>query len=561
LVNKSIQQFPKRVLIVGGVAGGASCAARLRRVSEKAEIIIFERGQHVSFASCGLPYFVGGVIQEEKNLLVATPELFKERFNIEVKLHNDVIEIDRQNQEISVNNLDSGIISHEHYDSLVLSTGSTAIRPAIPGIDLPGIFTLRTIQDSLRIKNWMVEKKVKKAVVVGGGFIGLETVENLVSIGVSVTIVEQLPQVMPTLDPEMAIKIQDHLVMKKVDLHLGSGVIGFYPSKDNRILVRTLSGIDHDCDMVLLATGVRPETFLARQSGLEIGKLGGIRVDEQMRTTDKNIWAVGDAVEVRNYISKEWSLIPLAGPASRQGRIAADVISGRKASFRGVQGTLVCKIFEMTAAATGLSEKYLIEIGSKLPYQKVYLHPANHAGYYPGSKTITFKLIFSPEDGKILGAQAVGEEGCERRIDVISMAIQKGATVYDLEEAEMCYAPQFGSAKDPINIAGMIAANVLRNDSPVTHWDQIQNSGYYILDVREPSEFNSGHYEGAINIPLNSLRSKLGDLPKDREIRVYCAAGLRSYYATRILKQNGFSVKNISGGMATYRAQKLVKNI
>jgi NADPH-dependent 2,4-dienoyl-CoA reductase/sulfur reductase-like enzyme/rhodanese-related sulfurtransferase len=553
------QSYPSgkpRILIVGGVAGGASCAARARRLSESAEIIIFDRGPFVSFASCGLPYYVGDVIREERNLLVATPELFKRRFNIEVKLRHEVLAIDKTRQVITVKNLETAETREEKYDALVLSPGSSAKLPSIPGVELPGIFTLRTIQDSQRIKNWLAQRNVKQVVVVGGGFIGLETVENLVKLGLSVTVLEMLPQIMPNLDPEVASRLQENLIAKGVVLHLGDGVSRFSqkPGGDG-IVVKTQSGNSLDCEMVLLATGVKPEVTLARQAGLEIGDLGGIRVNDCLQTSDRAIWAVGDAVEVKNFISGEWSLLPLAGPASRQGRIAADVILGRASKFRGVQGTLVCHVLGLTVAATGLSEKTMQRLGNKIRYEKVYLHPGHHAGYYPGAKMINIKLLFSVPEGKILGAQAIGEEGVEKRIDVISLAIQKSGTVFDLEEAEMCYAPQFGSAKDPVNFAGMVAANVLRGDSPVVHWQEAGDKRYYILDVREPVEFADGHFTGAVNIPLPALRGRLAEIPKDKDILVYCAAGQRSYYGTRILRQNGFIAKNISGGMTSFKQQ------
>ncbi len=547
----------ERILIVGGVAGGASCAARLRRVNERAEIIIYERGPFVSFASCGLPYYVGQVIPEERNLLVATPQLFSGRFNIRVQLRHEVLSIDRAKQLIEVKNLENGDVSHQKYTSLVLSTGSSASLPPVAGIDLPGIFTLRTIGDSQKIKDWMVRKNVRKAVVVGGGFIGLETVENLVNLGLSVAVVEMLPQVMPNLDPEMAVRLQERMTARGVSLHLGQAVSRF--SRDvslDNIIVQTSTGIRLECDMVLLATGVRPEVSLAQKAGLEIGRLGGIRVTDKMQTSDPRIWAVGDAVEVRNYLTGDWCLTPLAGPASRQGRIAADVIAGREACFRGVQSTMVCEVLGLTVAATGVSEKTLSNL--QMDYEKVYLHPTQHAGYYPGAKTLTIKLLFAPRGGKILGAQAVGEEGVEKRIDVISMAIQKGGTVYDLEEAEMCYAPQFGSAKDPVNMAGMVAANVLRGDSPVIHWQILDKTQFHILDVREPSEYALGHVDAAVNIPLASLRQRLNELPGDKVIAVYCGVGLRSYVATRILKQNGFKVMNISGGFVSFTSQRKV---
>lgn len=547
-----------RILVVGGVAGGASCAARARRLSEEAEIMVFERGPYVSFANCGLPYYVGDVITDERSLLIATPELFKRRFNIEVRLQSEVRAVERAKQEIEVRNLLTGEIYRERYDALVLAPGSAPIRPQLPGIDLPGIFTLRTIPDSRQMKQWITERKVERAVVVGGGFIGLETTENLVRRGISVTIVEMLAQVMPPIDPEMAVPVGDHLAANGVSLHLADGVAGFAQNPDGRtIAVNTRSGAAFICDMVLLAIGVRPEAALAREAGLEIGQLGGIRVNDQMRTSDEHVWAVGDAVEVRDFVTGDWALIPLAGPANRQGRIAADAILGRDTRFRGVQGTAVCRVFDITVAATGASEKALRRraAGQPIAYEKIYLHPGHHANYYPGARPISLKLIFSTKDGRVLGAQAVGEEGVEKRIDAISMAIQSGSTVFDLEQAELCYAPQFGTAKDPINVAGMIAANVVRGDAPVAHWRDIFASNAFILDVREPSEFKTGHPEGAVNIPLNSLRPRMNELPRDREILVFCAVGQRAYYATRALRLHGFAARNISGGMRSYNPQ------
>jgi len=528
-------------------------------MSEKAEIIVFERGPYVSFANCGLPYYVGDVITDEKDLFIATPELFKRRFNIEVRLQSEVRSIDREKHEIEVRNGETGKVYREKYDALVLAPGATPVRPPIPGIDLPGIFSLRTIPDSRQIREQIAGRKAKRAVVVGGGFIGLEMTENLVRRDLSVTIVEMLAQVMPPIDPEMAVPIQEHLTANGVSLCLGDGVSGFEKGPEgNTISVITKSGARHVCDMVLLAIGVRPETTLAKEAGLEIGQLGGIRVDDQMHTSDERIWAVGDAVEARNFVGGEWSLVPLAGAANRQGRIAADVILGREARFRGIQGTMVCQVFDVTVAATGMSERSLNRgkaRGREGHYEKIYLHPGHHVGYYPGAKPITMKLIFSTEDGKILGAQAVGQEGVEKRIDVIAMAIQKGATVFDLEEAELCYAPQFGAAKDPVNVAGMIAANALRGDAPVAHWTDVPSPLAYVLDVREPQEFALGHVEGARNIPLQLLRGKMSELPRDKEILVYCAVGQRSYYASRALRLNGFPAKNISGGIRTYRAE------
>jgi NADPH-dependent 2,4-dienoyl-CoA reductase/sulfur reductase-like enzyme/rhodanese-related sulfurtransferase len=550
-----------RILIVGGAAGGASCAARLRRLSEEAAIIVFERGPYPSFANCGLPYYVGNMITNEKKLIVATPDLFRKRFNIEVRIQSEVLSIDREKREIQVRNSLTGDVYRESYHALVLAPGSSPVWPSLPGIELSGIFTLRTIPDGSQIREWIAVKRVKKAVVVGGGLIGLETAENLARRGVAVTILEMLPQVMPQIDPEMAAPLHEHIISNGISLHLGDGVARFDrgPGADT-ISVTTKSGANYTCDMVLLAIGIRPEVALAKKAGLEIGRLGGIRATNQMRTSDERIWAVGDAVEVRDFITGEWVLVPLAGPANRQGRIAADVILGRDSSFRGVQGTMVCKLFNITVAATGISEKTLLRRrldGQEIRYEKIYLHTNHHANYYPRAKPITLKLIFSTKDGKILGAQAIGKEGVEKRIDVIAMAIQRGSTVFDLEEAELCYAPQFGAAKDPVNIAGMIAANSLRGDSPVAHWADVIESKSYILDVREPHEFKAGHFEGANNIPLHTLRDRIDELPRDKEILLYCGVGHRSYYASRVLRMNGFSARSISGGMMTYTAQKL----
>jgi NADPH-dependent 2,4-dienoyl-CoA reductase/sulfur reductase-like enzyme/rhodanese-related sulfurtransferase len=550
----------KRILIVGGVAGGASCAARARRLSEEAEIIVFERGPYVSFANCGLPYYVGNIIADEQNLVIATPELFKTRFNIEVRVESEVRTIDRSENAIEVKNLRTGETCRERYDALVLAPGSSPVRPPLPGIDLPGIYTLRTIPDSRQIRAWITERNAKRAIVVGGGFIGLEMTENLANRGISVTIVEMLPQVMPALDMEMAVPIHDHLVDHGVSLRLGDAVTKFERQADGSIAATTQSGDVHAADLVILAIGVRPETTLAREAGLEIGSLGGIRVDHCMRTSDDRVWAVGDAVEVRDFITGEWALVPLAGPANRQGRLAADNILGREVRFRGVQATAVCRVFDVTIASTGVSEKTLKRWGANSrvgPHEKIYLHPGHRAGYYPDAKPIAIKLIFSTTDGRILGAQAVGAEGAERRIDVIAMAIQRGSTVFDLEEAELCYAPQFGTAKDPVNIAGMIAANALREDAPVAHWeDVVGQTQSTILDVRDPDEFDEQRIERAVNIPLGELRSRMWELPPDNEIVAYCAVGQRSYYASRALRLNGFNARNLSGGIRTFDARR-----
>jgi len=551
--DKPMVTARKRILIVGGVAGGASCAARARRLSETAEIIMFERGSFVSFANCGLPYYVGNVITDEKKLLVASAELFRQRFNIDVRLENEVIEIDRATQQITIENRKTAEVYQESYDALVLAPGAAPIRPPLPGIDLPGIFALRTIPDSRRIREWIDEHQVKQAVVVGGGFIGLEMAENLVHRGIGVTLIEAQPQVMAPLDPEMVATVHERLRSHHVTLCLGDSVARFEPSDNGGICVSTKSGATHTAELVILGIGVRPETVLAKAAGLEIGDRGGIRVNAQMQTSDPNIWAVGDAVEVKDFVTGEWTVIPLAGPANRQGRIAADVICGRDSTFRGVQGTSVCGVFGLTIASTGANEKTLQRLG--WDYSKVYLHPGHHVGYYPNAKPIDLKLLFSNQDGRILGAQAVGEEGAEKRIDVIAMALQTGATVFDLEEAELCYAPQFGAAKDPVNMAGMIAANALRGDAPLVHWQQLADlKDSLLLDVRNGDEFEAGHVEGAVNIPLAQLRDRLHELNPDQPIWVYCQVGQRGYYATRALRLNELNAYNLSGGFKTYQA-------
>ena len=542
----------KRVVIVGGVAGGATCAARLRRQDEDAEILVLERGPYVSFANCGLPYYVGNVIQEESKLLLAWPSLFRERFNIEVRTRNEVLAIDRTASTVLVRDLETGREYSEPYDALVLSPGASPIRPPWPGIDLPGIFTLRTVPDSREIRHWIDEKKTRKAVVVGGGFIGLEMAENLVHRGIAVTIVELASQVMPPLDPEMAEYAKQRLESRGVTLALADAVSEFGQGNNGGLSVHTKSGKTYEADLVVLAIGVRPETALAREAGLELGERGGIRVDSQMRTSDPRIWAVGDAVEVRNRVTGQWELIPLAGPANRQGRVAADAICGRDAHFDGVLATAVCGFFDLTVALTGATEKSLHRAGM-VDFESIYLHPGNHVGYYPGAQAIHLKLLFRKSDGLVLGAQAVGEEGVARRIDVIATAIQMKATAFDLEEDELCYAPQYGAAKDPVNMAGMIAANVVRGDAEIAPWNELDSTGAFLLDVRQPSEFDAGSIPGSVNIPLGLLRSRLGELPTDREIWVNCGVGQRAYYACRILSQHGLQACNLSGGYSTYR--------
>jgi NADPH-dependent 2,4-dienoyl-CoA reductase/sulfur reductase-like enzyme/rhodanese-related sulfurtransferase len=560
-----------KVIIVGGVAGGASCAARLRRLDEKAEILMVERGPYVSYANCGLPYYVGGSIEKESSLLVATEQTFRIQFAIDCRTQCEVVGISPKQKTVELKNHVTGEVTTEKYDKLVLSPGAAPIRPSLPGIDLPGIFSVRTVPDARSIREWLdrgtsdrsgmdsytgcqTVTKPQRAVVVGGGFIGLEMVENLIHRGLDVTLVEKLNQVMPPLDPEMARLVERYMVKHGVRLELNDGVAGFQQSADGSLEVLTGSGKRHPADIVILAIGVRPETALAKLAGIEIGQRGGIRVDEQMRTTNPDIFAVGDAVEVRDFVTGQWALIPLAGPANRQGRIVADVIAGRDSRFRGTQGTSICQIFEAAIASTGASEKLLTQLG-ETDFEKIYLYPNSHAGYYPGAKMLAIKVLFRKSDGRLLGAQVLGEDGVPKRIDSFAMAIQMGSTVYDLEEAELCYAPPFGSAKDPVNFAGMVAANILRGDMPVSHWDSADKG--FLLDVRNPPELAVESVPNALNIPLPQLRARLGEIPRDREILVICRSAQRAYYATRILLQNGFKARNISGGMLSrsHRAQ------
>ena len=546
---------PRRVLIVGGVAGGASCAARLRRLDESLEIVVFDRGPYVSFANCGLPYYVGNVIADERTLLVASPELFRARFNVEVQTDTEVTGIDRSARTITVRDLRTRTSRTERYDLLVLSPGAAPIRPPLPGVDLPGVFAVRTIPDSRRIRSWIAEHSAKSAVVVGGGFIGLEMVENLIHRELSVAVLEKLPQVMPPLDPEMAVPVMEHLAAKGVQLHVGDGLARIEERDGGGLVVVAESGARLAADLVILAIGVRPETTLAKDADLHIGPRGGIFVDAQMRTSDPNIWAVGDVVEVHDVLTGQDTVLPLAGPANRQGRVAAESIAGRATNFRGVQATAVVGVLGLTVASTGASEKGLRRAGVT-SFQKVYLHPGHHAGYYPGARRIHLKLLFAVPDGRILGAQAVGLEGVAKRIDVIATAIQFHGTVHDLAEAELCYAPQFGAAKDPVNLAGMLAENVLNGDMPVADWRALARTDALVLDVREPDEFADGHVPNAVNLPLSQIRVRYGELPKDRDLWVCCRVGQRAYYATRFLAQHGYRARNLSGGYTTYKALK-----
>ncbi len=542
-----------KVIIVGGVAGGASAAARLRRINETAEILLFERGEHISFANCGLPYYIGEVITDKSKLLVQTPEGMSQRFNVDVRVSSEVMSIDTKQKTVEVYDLQKNEKYTENYDKLILSPGASPIIPPMKGLDATNVFTLRNIPDTFAIKDFVDTKKPKHAVVVGGGFIGLEIAENLHERGIKVTVVELANQVMGPIDYEMAAMVHGHLKEKEIEFYLGDGIKGVQ-HQDKYSIVELNSGKLIKTDMIMLGIGVRPENKLAKEAGLDIGERGGIKVDKTMKTSNPDIYAVGDAIEIIDYINGKPAQIPLAGPANKQGRIAANNICGMNEEFQGTQGTSVVKIFDMTVASTGNNEKILKRYN--IAYQKSYTHSASHAGYYPGAMPLSIKLLFSPEDGKILGAQAVGFDGVEKRIDVIATAIRAGMTVYDLETLELAYAPPYSSAKDPVNMAGYVASNVLKGDVSIIHWDAIEQLDVeknILVDVRTPMEFSMGTIEDAINIPIDDLRDRLNELPKDKVIVIFCQVGLRGYLACRILTQNGFqNVKNLSGGYKTY---------
>jgi NADPH-dependent 2,4-dienoyl-CoA reductase/sulfur reductase-like enzyme/rhodanese-related sulfurtransferase len=548
----------KRIVIVGGVAGGASAAARARRLCEKCEIIVFERGPHVSFANCGLPYFVGGEIVEQDSLLLQTPETLRARFNLDVRVRTEVLAIDRQAQTVKVRELATSREYEQPYDTLVLSTGASPLRPPIPGIERPGHFVVRNIPDVEQIMAWIKDCRACRAVVVGGGYIGLEMAEQLKHRGLGVTLVEALPQVMAPLDPEMAAWLHAELKANGVELHLGDSVAAFEAPKADETarasVVVLKSGKRIEADTVILGLGVRPETALAKSAGLELGALGGVRVNAYMQTSDPKIFAVGDAVEVKDRVTGAWSIIPLAGPANRQGRIVADNVFGIPSRYPGTWGTAILRLFKLSAGCTGANEKSLRKAG--IPFQALHLHPGSHAGYYPGAAPIAMKVLFAPDTGKLLGAQAVGLDGVDKRIDVLATALKAGMTMHDLAELELAYAPPFGSAKDPVNMAGMAAQNILAGIMSVAQWNEIaalNPEQTVLLDVRRPDERAKGFIPGSLHIPLDQVRSRLGELPRDKEIIVHCLSGQRSYFASRILAQNGFRVRNLTGSYRTWK--------
>jgi CoA-disulfide reductase len=541
----------KKIIIVGGVAGGATAAARLRRISEDVEIVLVERGEHISFANCGLPYYIGETIKDRSKLLVQTVKGMSDRFNLDIRNLSEVLSINPETKNVTIKNLRNGEVYEESYDKLLLSPGARPIVPPIPGLnENTTLFTLRNIPDTDKIKNHVDNNNPKRAVVVGGGFIGIEMAENLVDRGIEVTLIEMANQIMAPIDFEMASILHTHLKEKGVHLILENGVQSFAEQGKKVVLS---DGTEIQTDMTILSIGVRPENELAKTAGLELGDRGGIVINEYLQTSNEDIYAVGDAVEVVDYINGTKAMIPLAGPANRQGRIAANNMMGKKEKYQGTLGTSIAKVFDLTVAATGANEKTLKRLG--VNYEVVHIHPSSHAGYYPGAAPIALKVIFDKETGKIFGAQAVGADGVDKRIDVIATAIKGGLTVEDLTNLELSYAPPFSSAKDPVNMAGYVATNIMEGELEHIQWhevDEIVSEGGLLIDVREPMEREFGFIEGSINISLNDLRNKLMDIPKDKTVYLSCQVGLRGYLATRILKNNGYHVKNVDGGWKTY---------
>ena len=543
-----------KILIVGGVAGGASVAARLRRMDEQAEIILFERGEYISYANCGLPYYIGGTIADRDNLFVQTVDGFSKRFKIDIRVLQEVICINRENKSITIQNLITNKEYTESYDKLILSTGSEPVKPPIKGIDSRKIFTLRNVPDTDKIKNFLITHKPQKAVVIGGGFIGLEMVENLHNAGLEVQLVEKADQVMAPIDFSMAAIVHQQLRQKGVELYLKEVVTSFLEEeKGVRIVLE--SGRELISDMVIFSIGVRPDIKIVKDAGLELGTTGGIKVNSYMQTSDNNIYALGDAVEILNPVINKQMLIPLAGPANKQARIVADnILEDNKYIYPGTIGTSIAKVFDLTVAATGLSSKVLNR--ECIEHISSFTHGSSHAGYYPGASQLSVKVNFSPLNGKLLGAQVVGKEGADKRIELFSEVIKKGGTIYDLMDIEHAYAPPYSSAKDPVNMAGFVADNILKGKMKVAQWrdiGKINLAKTTLLDVRTSEECSEGYIKGAMNIPLDELRSRIKEIPKEKDVLIYCAVGLRGYIASRILAQYGFSnVLNLSGGYTTY---------
>ncbi len=541
-----------KVVIVGGVAAGASTAARLRRLDEDAQIIMFERGEDISFANCGLPYYINGTINKRNRLLVQTPRSMLQRFNIEVRNRSEVKEIYKDTKQVKVTNLVSGESYLESYDYLVLCPGAMPFIPPIPGIDKDNVFKVRNIPDSDQIKHYIETMNVSKATVLGGGFIGMEMVEILTELGIETTLIEAGTQVINALDKEMSNIIHSYLKKQKVNLILNDAPVSL-AGEDFVKQINLASGNSIPTDLVILGTGVRPETWLAEEAGLKMGVTGGILVNEYLQTSDPYIYAAGDAIQIQDFITGKDVLVPLAGPANRQGWIAANNIAGRPVKYKGSQGTGIIKVMEMTVAFTGKNEKQLKQLG--IEYLTCHAHPNSHATYYPGSTQMSVKLLFTPDTGQVLGAQIVGYEGVDKRIDVLATSIRAGFTVFDLQELELAYAPPYSSAKDPVNMVAYIAGNMVNKDVEVVHWSEVPamlEAGACLIDVRSDKEFADGHVPGALHICVDEMRGRLNEVPKDKELLLYCQVGIRSYISSRILRQKGFKVKNISGGYTSY---------
>ena len=544
----------KKILIIGGVAGGATAAARLRRLDEHAEIIMFERGEHVSFANCGLPYHIGGVIANREDLLLQTPESFRQRFNVDVRVHNEVLSIDRETKTVSVQNRLTGKVYTENYDKLILSPGGEPVIPSIDGIDSTGVFTLRNIADTDNIKEYMRKNTPKTAAIVGGGFTGIEIAENLTEAGLDVSVIEFSNQVIAPLDIDMACDVRHNLERHGVKLYLNNGLQKIMD--DNGGLRLELQNGMIAADMLILSIGIKPETWLAKSAGLRLNDRGGIVVNKHMRTSDPDIYAAGDAVEITDFVTGQATMIPSASPANKQARIVADNICGIPTEYSGAQGSGIIKVFDMTAAFTGINEKTAKRLN--IDYDKVFLWLPNHAGYYPGAKPMSMKVLFEKKSGKILGAQIVGFDGVDKRCDVLATAIRAGMTANDLKQIDLCYAPPYSSAKDPVNMTGYMIENILTGKVKNFHWHDVdvlpRNGSITLLDVRNPQEVMRGKIDGFINIPLDMLRERIEELDKSKPVYVHCHSGMRSYVASRILVQNGFDVYNLNGGFRLYNA-------
>lgn len=544
-----------KVVIVGGVAGGASAAARLRRLDEQAEIIVFERTGFVSYANCGLPYYIGGVIEEESALTVQSPKGFWDRFHITVKTSHEVSAIHPEEHTVEVHNLETGEHFIETYDKLILSPGAHPIRPELPGIDSKKLFSLRTVEDTLRIHSYVQEHKPTSAVVVGGGYIGIEAAENLSELGLEVTLLQRPKQLMNNLDFDMATFVHMKMRDSGINLHLGANVTGFQ-EVDGRIVTNVADGSPITADMVLLAIGVMPESHLAKEAGLQLGMKGAIAVNDRMETSAPDVYAVGDAIQVKHQVTGEDAVISLAGPANKQGRIVADVIAGLNSRYKGSLGSSVIKVFDLTVANTGLSEKAASAAGYQ--YESVVLSPGSHAGYYPGATPMTMKVVFEQETLRLLGTQIVGGEGVDKRIDVLATAIQEGIRADQLKDLDLAYAPPYSSAKDPVNMAGFMIENLANGIVKQWHWDQEpslpRDGSVQLLDVRTVGEYERGHIEGFTNIPVDNLRDNLGELDPSKPVYVICQSGVRSYIASRILTQRGFDCFNFSGGYRFFAA-------